>query len=62
METYYKMLQLLLLHIHYIAKSIGAPNDWSAESQVLILAKHLWCDFKCRPWAKNSLPITSDLL
>ncbi len=27
--------------------------DWSAESQVLIPAKHLWCDFKCRPWAKN---------
>ncbi len=22
--------------------------DWSAESQVLILAEHLWCDFKCR--------------
>ncbi len=23
--------------------------DWSAESQVLIPAEHLWCDFKCRP-------------
>ncbi len=28
--------------------------DWSAESQVLIPADHLWCDFKCRPWDKNS--------
>ncbi len=28
--------------------------DWSAESQVLIPAEHLWCDFKCRSWAKNS--------
>ncbi len=26
--------------------------DWSAESP----AEHLWCDFKCRPWAKNSSP------
>ncbi len=25
--------------------------DWSAESQVLIPSEHLWCDFKCRPWA-----------
>ncbi len=23
--------------------------DWSAESQVIIPAEHLWCDFKCRP-------------
>ncbi len=22
--------------------------------QVLIPAEHLWCDFKCRPWAKKS--------
>ncbi len=35
--------------------------DWSAESQVLIPAEHLWCDFKCRPWAKNSSPNTNDL-
>ncbi len=34
--------------------------DWSAESQVLIPAEHLWCDFKCRPWAQNSLN-TNDL-
>ncbi len=27
--------------------------DWSAERQVLIPAEHLWCDFKCRPWAKK---------
>ncbi len=27
--------------------------DWSAESQALIPAEHLWCDFKCRTWAKN---------
>ncbi len=32
--------------------------DWSAESQVLIPAEHLWCDFICRPWAKNSSPNT----
>ncbi len=24
-------------------------------------AEHLWCDFKCRPWAKNSSPNTNDL-
>ncbi len=35
--------------------------DWSAESQILIPAEHLWCDFKCRPWAKNSSPNTNDL-
>ncbi len=35
--------------------------DWSAESQVLIPAEHLWCDFKCRPGAKNSSPNTNDL-
>ncbi len=23
--------------------------DWSAESQILIPAEHLRCDFKCRP-------------
>ncbi len=34
--------------------------DWSAESQVLIPAGHFWCDFKCRPWAKNSSPNTND--
>ncbi len=35
--------------------------DWSAERQVLIPAEHLWCDFKCRPWAKKSSPNTNDL-
>ncbi len=35
--------------------------DWSAESQVLIPAEHLWCDFTCRPWAENSSPNTNDL-
>ncbi len=35
--------------------------DWSAESQVLIPAELFWCDFKCRPWAKNSSPNTNDL-
>ncbi len=35
--------------------------DWSAERPVLIPAEHLWCDFKCRPWAKNSSPNTNDL-
>ncbi len=35
--------------------------DWSAENQVLIPAEHLWCDFKCRPWAKNSSPNTNDI-
>ncbi len=35
--------------------------DWSAESQVLIPAEHFWCDFKCRPWAKNSSPNTNNL-
>ncbi len=33
--------------------------DWSAESQ--IPAEHLWCDFKCRPWAKNESPNTNDI-
>ncbi len=32
--------------------------DWSTERQVLIPAEHLWCDFKYRPWAKNSSPNT----
>ncbi len=35
--------------------------DWSAERQVLIPAEHFWCDFKCRPWVKNSPPNTNDL-
>ncbi len=35
--------------------------DWSAERQDLIPAEHLWCDFKCRPWVKNSSPNTNDL-
>ncbi len=35
--------------------------DWSAESQVLIPAEHLWCDFKCRPWAKNASLNTNDI-
>ncbi len=35
--------------------------DWSAERQVLIPAEHLWCDFTCRPWARNSSPNTNDL-
>ncbi len=35
--------------------------DWSAERQVLIPAEHLWCDFKYRPWAKNSSPNTNDM-
>ncbi len=35
--------------------------DRSAGSQVLIPAEHLWCDFKCRPWATNSSPNTNDL-
>ncbi len=42
-------------------------NDWfsqcgrSAESQILIPAEHLWCNFNFRPWAKNSSPDTNDL-
>ncbi len=36
-------------------------RDWSAESQVLIPAEHFWCDFKCRPWAKDSSPNTNDM-
>ncbi len=35
--------------------------DWSAEGQVLIPSEHLWCDFKCRPWAKNSSPNPNNL-
>ncbi len=35
--------------------------DWSAESQVLIPAEHLWCDFKCGPCDKTSSPNTNDL-
>ncbi len=33
------------------------------ESQVLIPAEHLWCDFKCKLtfWAKNASPNTNDL-
>ncbi len=34
--------------------------DWSAESQVLIPAEHLWCDFKCRlePKINHQAPMT----
>ncbi len=37
-------------------------DSWrnSAERQVLIPAEHLCCDFKCRPWVKNSSPNTND--
>ncbi len=28
---------------------------------LLIPAERLWCDFKCRPWAKNVSPNTNDL-
>ncbi len=35
--------------------------DWSAESQVLIPVEDLWCDSKCRSWAKNSSSNTNDL-
>ncbi len=28
---------------------------------LLIPAEHIWCDFKCRPRAKNSSPNTNDL-
>ncbi len=38
---------------NYDSVSVEELN-WSAESQVLIPAEHLWCDFKCRPWAKNA--------
>ncbi len=31
----------------------------TAESQ--IPAAHIWCDFKCRPWAKMSSPNTNNL-
>ncbi len=27
----------------------------------LLHKDNLWCDFKCRPWAKNSSPNTNDL-
>ncbi len=59
--------------VHYIANTIGSPlsnerfdyfsnfHEYKSESQVLIPAEHLWCDFKCRPWAKNSSPNTNDL-
>ncbi len=50
------------IYTHYNAKSISVEElDWSAERQVLIPAEHLWCDFKYRPWAKNSSPNTNDL-
>ncbi len=32
-----------------------------SESQDLIPAEHLWCDFKCRLWAKNPSPNTNDI-
>ncbi len=32
-----------------------------SDNQVPIPAEHLWCDFKYRPWAKNSSPNTNDL-
>ncbi len=38
--------------------SVEEPG-WSPESQVLIPAEHIWCDFKYRPWDKNSSPNTN---
>ncbi len=36
--------------------------DCSAENQVLFdTAEHFWCDFTCRPWAKNLSPNTNNL-
>ncbi len=46
--------------VHYDSVSVEELN-WSAESQVLIPAEHLWCDFKFRPWAKNESLNTNDL-
>ncbi len=44
------------------ASQVPRPElDWSAESQVLIPAEHLWCDLKCKPWAKHSSPNTNDI-
>ncbi len=41
-------------------------NDWFNQcGRTWLLcrnpAEHLWCDFKCRPWAKNLSPNTNDL-
>ncbi len=34
---------------------------WKNLTDLQKAAEHLWCDFKCRPWAKNSSPNTNDL-
>ncbi len=34
---------------------------WKNLTGLQKAAEHLWCDFKCRPWAKNSSPNTNDL-
>ncbi len=34
---------------------------WKNLTGLQKAAEHFWCDFKCRPWAKNSSPNTNDL-
>ncbi len=58
----YTILSKVLGHPILMNYSVSVEElDWSAESQVLIPAEHLWCDFKCRPCAKHSSPNTNDL-
>ncbi len=36
-------------------------NFFDPHIYIYKLYTHLWCDFKCRPWATNSSPNTNDL-
>ncbi len=49
----------LLLHLAHLT-ILMIQSVWKNLTG-LIPAEHLWCNFKCRPWAKNSSPNTNDL-
>ncbi len=55
-----KYIHCCLKNVYFFLNLLYIKLIWSAESQVLIPAEHIWCDFKCRPWAKNASPNTND--
>ncbi len=60
-EARFVMDVLYLTTFELLNKNTAYYHPNTYKSQVLIPAEHLWCDFKYRPWAKNSSPNTNDL-
>ncbi len=60
-EARFVMDVLYLTTFELLNKNTAYYHSNTYKSQVLIPAEHLWCDFKYRPWAKNSSPNTNDL-